>query len=269
MPNNASISSNNLYVGRGKVYVDRWANGAPSGYYRFLGNVEKIDGAFSVSTIEKKSSMDGASSLIAQAIVGSEAEISMTWSEFSAANLADALLGTKSTWTQSSGTATAAVLGSAKLGYAIPTGKRKITVTSVVKTSGSVTLVAASSLGGVGDYWVDTDAGLIYIFDTPSTAGLVDGDALTWNGSYPAITASDMVTALSNGDVTMSVLYVPASDQVSGPRHEVRIPRWRPNADGNLSLISDEFGTITVKGKALKDSTQAAGQEFWTMRKLN
>lgn len=265
---NSTPNGNNLYVGRGKVYVDLWSAGAPSGNWRFLGNVERIEGTFSISTIEKKSSMDGSSSLLKQAVIGSEAEVSMTLSEWTKENIALALLGSVSTWTQSSGTATANALGNLKKGYALDTGKKKITVTNVVKTSGSVTLVAATSMGGTGDYFVDSDAGLIYIFDTTATAGLVDGDALTWSGSYPSIASAEMVTALSAGMNTVSVKYVPASDQVSGPRNLVDIPQWIPNPDGTLALLTDEFGTLNLKGKVLKDVTKPVGQEFWVMRKL-
>lgn len=267
MPN-STPSGNNLYVGRGRVYVDLWANGAPSGNWRFLGNVEKVEGTFSVQTIEKKSSMDGASSLIKQAIVGSDAEISMTLSEFTKENVALGLIGTASTWTQSSGTATTQSIGNAKLGYAIDTGKKNITVTSVVKTTGSVTLQAASSMGGVGDYYVDTSAGLIYIFDTPATAGLADGDALAWSGSWPAIASKAMVTALSAGMNTVSVKYVPSETQTSGPRRMVDVPQWIPNPDGMMALLTDEFGTINLKGKVLRDSSKPAGQEYWTERYL-
>lgn len=265
---NSTPNGNNLYVGRGKVYVDLWVNGVASGNWRFLGNVEKVEGTYSVTTIEKKSSMDGSSGLLKQAIIGSEAEIAMTLSEWTKENIALAILGTASTWTQTSGTATAAALGALKKGYALDTGKKKIVVTAVTKTSGSVVLAAATSMGGVGDYFVDSDAGLIYIFDTTATAGLADADVLTWTGTYPSIASAAMVTALSAGQNTVSVKYVPASDQVSGPRYLVDIPKWLPTPDGALALLTDEFGQLNLKGKVMKDTSQATGQEFWTMRSL-
>lgn len=265
MPN-STPSGNNLYVGAGKVYVDLWVNGAKSGNWRFLGNVEKIEGTPNVTTIEKKSSMEGARGTLKQAIVGAEADIALTLSEWTKENLALALLGSVSTYTQNSGTATDAALGNTKKGYALSTGKYKITVTAVKK--GATTLVAATSMGGTGDYFVDSDAGLIYILDTTTTAGLVDGDALTWSGTYPQITSEAMVTGLSAGMNTVSLKYVPAADQVSGPRYLVDVPQMNVNPDGVLALLTEEFGTINLKGKVLKDTTQSAGQEFWVMRKL-
>lgn len=265
MPN-STPSGNNLYVGAGKVYVDLWSNGAKSGYWRFLGNVESIEGTPSTTVIEKKSSMEGSRGILKQAVVGSDAEIAMKMSEWTPENVALALLGTVSTWSQSSSSPTDLALGNTKKGYAISTGKRKITVTNVKK--GATTLVAATSMGGTGDYFVDSDAGLIYILSTTTTAGLADGDALTWSGTVPAITSQQMVTALSAGQITVSLLFVPAADQVSGPRKEVFIPQLTINPDGALALLSEDFGVVSVKGKALKDTTQAAGQEFWVERYL-
>lgn len=263
---NSTPSGNNLYVGAGKVYVDLWSGGAKSGNWRFLGNVESIEGTPSVSTISKKSSMDGSRATLKEAIVGSEADITLKLSEWTKENLSLALLGSVSTYTQNSGTATDTALGNTKKGYALSTGKYKITVTAVKK--GATVLVAATSMGGTGDYFVDSDAGLIYIFDTTTTGGLVDGDALTWSGSYPSITSQDMVTGLSAGQITVSLKYVPAADQVSGPRYLVDIPQMTINPDGPLALLTEEFGVISLKGKVLKDTTQATGQEYWVMRKL-
>lgn len=262
---NASGSGSNLYLGKGRVYADRWVDGSASGNWRYLGDVEKLSLSVTTSTIEKESSTEGAASLIAQDIVSTKAECAFTMNEFVPDNIAMAIMGSKSTWSQTLGTATDQALGNAKLGCGLSTGKRNITVTGVKK--GSTVLVAATNWGAAGDYYVDADAGIIFIFDTPATAGLADGDALTWSGSWPAVTSKSLVTAMT-GAITLSVMYVSATDQVRGPRQEVKIHKMSLSPEGAQEMIGKEYGQLQGKGGILKDSSQPAGQEYWVQRFL-
>jgi hypothetical protein len=164
------------------------------------------------------------------------------------------------------GTATDTVLGTTKKGYGLATGKNRITVTAVKK--GATTLTNAGSATGTGDYWVESESGTIFILETTTTAGLVDTDALTWSGSYPAITGKPEVQGLTTGLISCSLKYVSAANQARGDRYEILIPQVQISGDGALALITREYGTIALKGVAIEDPTQPAGARFWRQRVL-
>ena len=255
-----------LYVGAGIVLIDRWVNGAKTGNWRHAGLVEKLEVTVSQETVKKKNAMDGARGTYKEVVTGTDAAVAMSFAEFNPENLALALGATVTTWTQASGTATDVALGNTKKGYGLSTGKNKITVTSVKKSA--TVLVNAGSPGGTGDYWVDSQSGTIFLLDTTTTAGLVDGDALTWSGSYPAITSKPQVNGLAAGQITVSLKYISAANQASGPQMEVLIPQMTVSGDGALALISESFGEGALKGSALQDTTQAAGEQFYRKRWL-
>ncbi len=257
-------SNKNLYLGAGIVLIDLWANGLKSGQWRHLGNVSKLEGTVTQETVEMLSDMDGARGVYDTAVVSSKAELSMDLREFTPESLALALGGSVTTWTQASGTATDSALGSVKKGYGLSTGRNRITVTNVKKSA--TVLVNAGSPDGTGDYWVESESGTIFFLETTTTAGLVDGDAVTWSGSHPAITSKPEIRGITQGLILCSLKFVSAANQVRGDRYEVLIPQVQISGDGALALISREYGTIALKGVALEDMTQPAGTRFWRQR---
>jgi hypothetical protein len=255
-----------LYVGAGNVLIDRWVNGVKTGNWRHMGLVDKLDITMSTESVKKKNAMDGARGTYKEIVTGSEATLSLSFAEFNAENLALALGGNVTTWTQASGTASDTALGNVKKGFGLSTGKNKITVTAVKK--GATTLVDAGTSNGTGDYWVEKQSGTIFFLDTPTTAGLADGDAVTWTGSYLAITGKPQVNGLAAGQIQCSLKFVSASNQASGPQFEVLIPQATISGDGALSLINEDIGSGTLKGTAQQDTSQAAGEQFYRKRWL-
>lgn len=265
MPNIAG-SGNNLLLGAGRVYTQRWANGSPTSEIVYAGDVEKLTLTTSVNTVEKEGSTTGVRGTLAQDVISVKTELAFTANEWTKDNRAKFALGTLATWSQTSGTATDTALGNVKLGAGLSTGKRKITVTAVKK--GAATLVAATSWGGVGDYFVDSDAGIIFFFDTPATAGLADGDAVTWSGSYADIASKTMISAMGAGVQTFSIIFVAAADQLRGPKQEVRIHKVSLTPDGAMDLISKDYSQLNFKAALLQDDSQPAGQQYYVIRDL-
>jgi hypothetical protein len=247
-----SPDSRNLAAGTGIVYFARRDNTTGLlGPYRDLGNVSKFEMNPAVTAIEKKSSRTGARAVIARAITETKMEISFTMDEWDKENVALGLLGTSSAYSQTSGSATAQSLTtSAALGYSYDTGHQNITVTDVKK--GATTLVLNT------DYIVDSVSGLITILSTSPT--VLNGDSLTWDGTWPTIT-SYQVQALANGKITGALRYTTASDSI-GPAMTVDVWNVQINPSGALALISDQFSEVPMTGDALLDSTKPTGQQF-------
>jgi hypothetical protein len=255
------------FIGSFHVFVDLWVNGVKTGNWRHVGVLKKLDISTTIESAKLENTTDGARATYAEETVKTEAAVAMEYSEFSPENLALGFGGSVTTWTQASGTATdAAITGTIKKGYGLATGKNRITVTAVKK--GAATLVNANGPTGTGDYWVEAESGTIFILDTTTTAGLVDGDAITWSGSWPAITSKPQVNGLTAGLVTVSLKAVSAANQRAGVRKEIFFPKLTVMGDGVISLINSEYASGNLKGTALFDSSQTSGEELFRIRDL-
>jgi|GEM_PF-5678486 len=251
MPSYATPDSRNIYCGTGEIWFNRFDTSGAATAWRHLGDVSKLDLTPTATTIEHQSSMNAARAVDAQAITAVKMAVAMDLSEFAKENMALALLGAASAYTQTLVTKTAAALGDALLGYALDAGGQKIVVTDVKKASTSLVL-------GI-DYTVDSDAGLITILES-NTVGVVDGDALTWDGSIPAFT-STQVQGLANGQILGALRFRSSADAV-GPRKLVDIWRLSIAPSGALAMLGNAFGAISLTGDALLDSTKPVGQQF-------
>jgi len=245
--------SNNLYLGAGEVWFNRFSSGTTKTQWRHLGNVTKFELTQSVETLEKKSAMSGARGLLKRVVTGTTSEIALTLDEFDPENVALALLGTASAFSQTSGTATdTAITGTVKKGQWLDTGNLKITVTGVKKAP-STTLVLGT------DYEVDSDSGMIRIL--PGSSTVADGDSLLWSGSYPSIT-STQVQALANARIEGALRFRSASDAV-GPRYLVDVWSVSIAPDGALALLGTEFGEIGLKATVQEDTSKPVGQRYF------
>ncbi len=261
MPSAATPNPANLSLGAGDVWFARgFQSDLNKREYRHLGNVESFAITTTVETIEKKSSMDGARGIYKQAVIGSEGEVSLLLDEYHPENLALALLGDTALFSQAAG---GPLTGqSINNGVALKferwyyLGFKQ--VSAVVVKQGVTTGVLNT------DYELNTELGLVKI----KSGGAFTEAITTWDGSRAAITNANLVRALSVGSIEGSLKYASAANQGAGPRWEVEIHKIQLNADGELQFISEEFGTFTLRGKAQKDTTKAAGEQFFTLREL-
>jgi len=202
--------------------------------------------------------MSGARGLLKRVVTSTTSEVALTLDEFDPENVALALLGSASAFSQSSGTATdSAIPGTVKKGQWLDTGKLKITVTGV-KKSPSTALVLGT------DYEVDSDSGMIRIL--PGSSTVADGDSLLWSGSYAAIT-STQIQALANSRIEGALRFRSASDAV-GPRYLVDFWKVSIAPDGALALLTTEFGEITLKAAVQEDTSKSIGERYFRMVQL-
>jgi hypothetical protein len=256
----ATPSTSNLYLGAGEIWFNRFDTSGNKTQWRHLGNCSKFELDPNVNTVEKYSSMSGARGLLSRAVVQTGASVSMTLNEFDPENLALAFLGvTTVAGLQTGGTATdlTTAPATAKKGYSLDTGKRKIVVTSA-KKSPSTALVSGT------DYTYDSDSGLINIL--PGATAIADGDTLLWTGTFPAIT-TPIVQALANALLIGALRFRSASDAV-GPRFVVDVWKASIQPDGAVGLIGTDYGELGFKAACLQDTSQAAGNQFFQAQQL-
>lgn len=248
----------NYMLGAGEILFDRFdAAGASTGY-RHLGNATAFGGATSVEKLPHKSSMSGARTTDKEVVIGSEHEITIVLEEFDPDNLALALLGEVSTFTQNAGSDTdEPINGGVALNFNrwYPLGKRDVS---------GVDIKQSGTLSETTDYVLNAELGLVKILSTGGGAEAIT----TWDGNHGAI-SSDLITALSVSKIEGRLKYFSATDQASGPRYEIDVHKINVSPEGEVPFIGDAWANFTLKGKAQKDITQPAGQEFVTIRKIN
>lgn len=256
MPPYTTPDSRNVSLGSGEVWFDRFdASGVSTGL-RHMGMVSKCDITPQGTTQELENSMSGARGTYASALTAMKMELGITFHEFVQENMALALLGTAAVFSQSSGSKSAAALGTIKaLGNGLDTGYLNITVTTV--SNGTLSGVLGT------DYVVDTVGGII----TPlATGGFAVNDVLTWSGSVPAISSYE-TQGLSSGNIRGRLRFRSAAD-ANGIRKVVDMWNVMITPSGAMSLIDTAFGAAQLSGQLLPDSTKPAGQQYYRERYL-
>lgn len=239
--------SDNLLVGKGEVYFNRFdALGIGTGL-RHLGNVDAMEITTADDNIDKYSNMSQDAPLYKRVARRRTVTIRLTLSEFTPENMAMVMMGTVVKTTTQAATAitgetltTSAVLGAYYMFSKI--GPH----TSILIKKGATTLVLGT------DYVIkDPNLGIIQILETSST--VVAGDTLTADYTPTAYTAGEIVEVYGGESTTVegSLLFV--GDPVTGPRQRVEVWHVSFTPDGALGLISDEFASVGLTGSVLAE----------------
>lgn len=256
-------NANNLYLGAGEVWFDRFdVNGLPTGL-RHLGNVDSFATTPKEEVVDKKSAMTGLRTLLAEVPKGFALEVMLECSEWDANNVALVLLGQVSTFTQAANPTITA--GPINGGVAIvldtwyDLGSLSVTITDFKQ--GATTLNTAA-------YVVRPDVGMVCFLSSYTGANAATAAITTWDGSCAAVTAKSVIKALSVSKIIGHLRYVSALDQANGPRMKVDI--WKVNLypDGDIAFIAEDFSNFKLKGNALADLTRAIGDQFSTVQYL-
>lgn len=239
----------NLRLGRGEVYFDRFSSGASTGE-RFLGNVTALSLTTSDEVIDKYSSVEASSPLLKSVKIRRTVEVTLTMDEFKMENIALALSGTVAVGTQAAAAAQTISFANVKKGRAYSIGK--FNVSNVV-----VEVAAVAKVLGT-DYELDTTWGLIYIIPGGSIA---DNATVDVDYDCASITAYNTLKG-GDADIEGKLRYV--SDNSAGSNDMLVIPKMQIVPEGETGFISDEFGNMTIKGKILS----VAGQDLYNLYRL-
>jgi hypothetical protein len=256
-------SADNLYLGAGDVYFDRFDDDGNSTGFRHIGAVDALSVTHSVEKLTKKNPMDGARGTYKEVITGSEAELSMTLTEFDNENLALAMLGVVSNFTQSAATLTdnATVVNG---GDAIELGKwydlGRLGMTAVSFEQGGPALTVDV------DYTFVAETGMVKFL----TTGAATAVATTISATVPAITAGQrkQIHGLAAGSIQGALRFVGASNQAAGPRQMLDVWKVNLSPDGELPFLSEEFATFNVKGVVQTDTSKPEGEQFYRVLPL-
>lgn len=247
-PSFFAADGNRLVVGRGAVTFDRFANGVKQGHI-FLGNVEALEIAPSVETIEKRGFVDNSNPLLARVETSRTLEVNLTLGEYRRFNLALALFGVDSAYTQ----AATPVVGESLVAASPGSVQGRIYYTAKHKI-GSVTLKddAVAVTNSVANYILDAESGAIYI--TPG-GSVTDGSALTVDYTPVAQVAGDGIDLITLGNAGLiegELRFI--GDPLKGKVQEIVLWKVQISPAGAVGFITEDFATFPLSGAALSDA---------------
>lgn len=235
----SAANGDNLYIGRGKFYFDRFdpTTLLPTGVRRFVGEVDKGDISISSTNKSRYTTTKATNNKIASIDIQQTHTIALDLMEYTPDNVALALLGTATTFTQTVTPVTAEALASTySIGDILQLKGRN--PASLVLTGSSSALVLGT------DYEIeDLKLGLVRML----TAGTTLTAAYT-----PGTPTKQRIAAGQNAAIYGRLIFV--GDPTSGLGFDVEIWKVKFMSSGVYSLLADDFAKMSLTGEILDDS---------------
>lgn len=244
----------NVKLGKGSLLA------APYGTsnFRFLGNVTGLTLSADVTTAELFSSTQQSAPLIARGVTRIAQTLTGTLSEFTLDNLADFLLATQGTKSQTIGSGLQLFLTDVKAGGYYKIGSRQVTNVIVEKGSNPLTLNV--------DYTLNSEHGIVHFI--PGGA-VVDDDEIYVQYDRPALSISQL-NVLQVAAPLYHLLFLADDANQDGAGKDDEIEFWKVNVapEGELGLISDEYGSFQLTWAVLSDAGNHPTQPFGTLDRI-
>jgi hypothetical protein len=239
--------SDNLLVGKGQVWFNRFdALGIGTGL-RHIGNVDAMEITTADDKIQKYSNMTQDAPLYKEVARRRTITIRLTLSEFEPENMAMVMMGTiVKTATQAATAVTGEVLTTSSVLGATYVFSKIGPHTGIAIKQGVTTLVLGT------DYIIsDPNVGVIKILDTSVT--VTPGSTITADYTPTAYTAGEIIEIYGGESTTVEGALLFIGDPVTGPRQKIEVWKVSFTPDGALGLISDEFASVGLSGSVLAD----------------
>lgn len=245
MPAQAAPSSENLLLGKGQLYFDRFdVNGISTGL-KHMGNIETLEITTTDDKVQKYSSMTQGAPLYKEVNRRRNATLNITGDEFHPENMALVTMGELSTLIQP---ATAIVAEPVYPG----TFKGAYFQTKFLGPLSAVAVKFGATTGVLGvDYAIiNNNIGILRILPGTALTG-----AVTIDYTPTAVVLADNVMVVHGGSAgTIQGALKFIGDPSTGP--EMIVDVWRVNIspNGAVGLISDDFATLGLTAAILDDS---------------
>jgi len=248
-----TVNGNNILLGRGKIYFDRFdSSGARTGEL-FLGNCPTFEITPTSEDIKKYSSANKSADLIASDVLRTTLALRIVGDEFSKENLAMVLFGDTGTISQTGSTVTAETISGVLQGRYYALSMRQVSLVTVTGTGGTPTYDEND------DYTVDAVTGRIYIVEGGAIA---DGTEIEVDFTYGTI-ALPTVQGMTQTSIKGYLRFI--GDPARGPKYECEIWRASIRADGAIGFISDEYASFTLTGDIESDAVNHPNEPHYRL----
>lgn len=244
-PVQTAPSSENLLLGKGQMFFERFdANGAGMGM-RHMGNVETLEITTADDNVDKNSSMTAGGPLYKRVNRRRTVTLRAVADEFTAENLAMMMMGETATLAQ----AATAVVGEA---VAPVTNAGTYFKTKLLGPVTGVAVHFGATLGVLGTDFavVNPDVGLIRILPDTILTGAVTVDYTPT--AYTSPDGPQVIKGGTAGTVEGSVLFV--GDPASGPAMQLEVWHVSVSPDGAVGLISDDYAQMTLSMAIMEEA---------------
>lgn len=249
-------NADDVLLGRGKVYFDRFdSTGAKTGE-RYLGNCTAFEISGSAEKIEKYSSSSAAAQLLKSDVLRTKLSLRIVGDEISPENLAMALFGDKSSLTQTASSAAAEPIAGVLQGYYYALAYREVSNVVVEPSGGGTPFVVGT------DYEVDATTGRIYIIPG---GGIADDDDIEVDYDYDDLDLPAVI-GMTHSAIKGFIRFI--GDPASGPILECQVWRASVAVDGAIGFLSDEYANMTLTGEVESDSTVHPSNPHYQIIKL-
>ena len=266
-------NTNDYNLGRGAVYfaTNDSATGLPL-EYRHLGNAPEFNINLEVETLEHQASLTGLKTTDKEVTVSQTLGLSLSLDEINFQNLAIFMAGSNPPHTNIASVSNleyfAITIGRWFDIYDPSTGERVYDI----GVAGDVTINRSSGASSLNltittDYLLDLKMGRVFIV---TTGTLVDGDdfQIDYTDSGSQQTPIDTVEALTTTSVAGALKFVSQNPTDADHQTEYQFHSVSLKAEGDFSLIGDDFTVMQLTGKAEKNTGTAIGvsQKTLTIR---
>ncbi len=269
-------SKENLMLGKGKVFFDRFVNGMPTGK-RHLGNCTALNLSTTTEKKDKYSSMQKESILYASVITQVGASAKITLDEYDRENLALALLGESAVVQQAAQSGLSTTIADVVPGHFYELGHFDVSNVAIGGATPSAAAIGAvtpnpsnTSDGTVtasGTYTgTTTDTIYIKITSSNTVAGTLSGTKFQWKkgtaGTYSAdVTPSVSVPSLLGEGVSVLLALSASQNFVTGDEFTFTVTQagtgaFAPNVD--FKVFDAAAGLIQI----LETGSIAAGTDL-------
>lgn len=258
-------------LGRGIVYFAPLVNSVPQGY-RDLGNAPEFNISIEVETVEHQSSRQGLRVVDKEVVISQKISLTVTIDELNFENLALFFSGSKATHVNPAKSAQAEfeMVASVELGrwYDIKNaaGARAYRFTStnaldVDNGTDNTDLVLGT------DYELDAEMGRIFLLSTAVNISAGEALDITWSLDGTNVDVNE-VQALKNSAVVGALKFISVNPAAGDARTEYQFHQVSLKAEGDFSLIGDEFTTMQLSGVAERNETADADSPTLTIREV-
>lgn len=245
-PNTTGIPKTEDYLlGRGAIYFASivTATGKPDANgFRHLGNAPEMAVAMEVETLEHQSSLEGLKVVDKEVVISQKANVTFALDEVNHENLSLFFSGSQAAHTNVAvaGFTKHTMVSAVKLGrwYELvnSAGERAydIEAADLLLETGATTLVLDT------DYTLDLEMGMIFLLSTASNISDADPLSATLTAEATAKAVNE-VRGLTSTNVIGALKFVGINPANNDKKEEWQFHKVQLKADGDFSLISDEF----------------------------
>lgn len=256
-------------LGRGRVYFATLTNNIP-GAFRFLGNAPEFSINVEVETLEHQASTNGLKVTDKEVIISQQLNLALTLDEINFENLALFFSGETATFTTAAG-ALAASTGTGNAEF--PTagrwydifwssGDSEFKIGDQVDSTVGIEANRVYDIGDLDitggtegtDYITDNVMGRVFV---PIGTGLSLASALDASGTENASADNtvEQVRGLTQTNVVGALKFISENPANNDVQRELNFHKTSLKAEGDFSLIGDEFTTMQFTAVAEKNET--------------